>query len=536
VTDHEATTPRTHSILDDRVRNRGVAFSARERAELGLTGRLPPAVLTLDEQAERAYSQLRAMPAGGARKLYLEHLHDRNETLYFAVLSGHPAELLPLVADPLAGYGIGPPPLAYYCPDGIYLSIDRPGDIEKSFATLGLGAGDVDIIVCSDGEEIPGIGDGGVGGIGVAAGKLAIYAAAGGIRPRRMIPVSLDAGTDNQALRGDPFYLGSRRARRRGQDYHAFIGRYVQTVSRLFPGALLHFEAIDPETARQILHAYGRGYRVFSDVQGTGAVVLAAVYAGIRVTGIPMKYQTVVAFGAGATVIAIADQLRGAMVADGATEEQARSQIWLVGTPEPVGLTETVDRAAPTILLGTSAVEGAFTRPVIEAMCRATSRPLILPVSGPVSDPVSGPASTAEAASSDVIAWSDGRALVATGSAAGGAGHDGAAWTIRQAGSFLVGPGLGLGVMVSGASRVTPRMLRAAAAAIAEQADASQPGAPLLPVVQDLRASSAMLAEAVVRAAVADGVAVFNPTNPAQAVQDAMWRPAYPDIRQDLTW
>jgi malate dehydrogenase (oxaloacetate-decarboxylating) len=527
VTDREATTPRTHSILDDRGRNRGVAFSVRERAELGLTGRLPPAVLTLDEQAERAYSQLRAMPSGVAKKLYLEHLHDRNETLYFTVLSGHPAELLPIVADPLAGNGIGQFAPEHYGPDGIYLSTDRPGDIEKSFATLGLGAGDVDIIVCSDGEEIPGIGDGGVGGIGVAAGRLAIYTAAAGIRPSRVIPVSLDAGTDNQALRGDPFYLGSRRARRRGQDYHAFIRRYVQTVSRLFPGALLHFEAIDPETARQILHDYGRGYRVFTDVQGTGAVVLAAVYAGVRVTGIPMKYQTVVAFGAGPTGVAIADQLREAMVADGATEEQARSQIWLVGTPPPAGLTETVDEAAPTILLGTSAVEGAFTRPVIEAMCRATSRPLILMVSGP--------ASTAEAAPSDAIAWSDGRAMVATGSA-GVAGNDGAALTIRQAGSFLVGPGLALGVMVSGASRVTPRMLRAAAAAIAEQADASQPGAPLLPAVRDLRASSAMLAEAVVRAAVADGVALFNPTNPIQAIQDTMWRPAYPDIRQDLPW
>jgi malate dehydrogenase (oxaloacetate-decarboxylating) len=509
VTDREATTPGTPSILNDRVRNRGVAFSVRERAELGLTGRLPAAVLTLDEQAERAYRQLRAMPGGVARKLYLEHLHDRNETLYFTVLSGHPAELLPIVADPPIGQSFP----ESYRPDGIYLSIDRPGDIEKSFATLGLGSGDVDIIVCSDGEQIPGIGDGGAGGIQVAAGKLAIYTAAAGIRPGRVIPVSLDAGTDNQALRDDPFYLGSRRARRRGQDYHAFIRRYVQTVSRLFPGALLHFDAIDAENARQILHVYGRGYRVFSDVQGTGAVVLAAVYAGIRVTGIPMKYQTVVAFGADATGVAIADQLRDAMVADGATEEQARSQIWLVGTP--VGLTETVDEAAPTILLGTSAIEGAFTRPVIEAMCRVASRPLILPVSGP--------ASTAEAAPSDVIAWSDGRALVTTGA-------DGA-FTIRQAGSFLVSPGLGLGVMVSGASRVTSRMLRAAAAAIAEQADASQPGASLLPVVRDLRASSAMLAEAVVRAAVADGVAVFNPTNPAQAIQDAMWRPAYPGFR-----
>jgi malate dehydrogenase (oxaloacetate-decarboxylating) len=243
------------------------------------------------------------------------------------------------------------------------------------------------------------------------------------------------------------------------------------------------------------------------------------VYAGIRVTGIPMKYQTVVAFGAGAAGAAIADQLRDAMVADGAAEEQARSQIWLAGTPTPAGLTETVDQAAPTILLGTSGAEGAFTRPVIEAMCRVTSRPLILPVPGP--------ASTAEAAPSDVIAWSDGRALVATGAP----GHDGAGLTIRQAGSFLVGPGLGLGVTVSGASRVTPRMLRAAAAALAEQADPSQPGVPLLPAVRDLRASSAMLAEAVVRAAVADGVAAFNPTNPTRVIQDAMWRPAYPDLR-----
>ena len=530
MTDREAT-PRTHSILNDRVRNRGVAFSVRERAELGLTGRLPPAVLTLDEQAERAYGHLRAMPGGVARKLFLEHLHDRNETLYFTVLSRHPAELLPVVADPLVGGGTGRSCPEYYSPDGIYLSIDRPGDIEKSFAALGLGARDVDIIVASDGEQIPGIGDGGVGGMQVATGTLAIYTAAAGIRPNRVIPVALDAGTDNQALRGDPFYLGSRRARRRGQDYHAFIRRYVQTVSRLFPGTLLHFEAIDPENARQVLHAYGRSYRVFSDVQGTGAAVLAAVYAGIRVTGIPMKYQMVVAFGADAAGVAIADQLRDAMVADGATEEQARSQIWLVGTPAPAGLIEAVDEAAPTILLGTSAVEGAFTRPVIEAMCRATSRPLILLVSGP--------AGTAEATASDVIACSDGRALVAAGAAgiaAGTAGRDGAAITIRQAGSFLVDPGLGLGAMVSGAFRVTPHMLRAAAAAIAEQADASQPSAPLLPVVRDLRASSAMLAEAVVRAAVANGVAVFNPTNPAQAIQDAMWRPAYPDIRQGLPW
>jgi malate dehydrogenase (oxaloacetate-decarboxylating) len=557
VTDRKATAPdppaRIPAILNDPVRNRGVAFSAEERAGLGLTGRLPSAVLTLDEQAERAYIQVRSASAGITRKVYLEQLRDRNETLYFKVLSEHPAELLPVVADPVPGEAIGQCTQEFYIPNGIYLSIDRPGDIEGSFASLGLGADDVDVIVCSDAAEIPGIGDRGVGGIQIAAGKVAAYTAAAGIRPGRLIPVSLDVGTDNQALRSDPLYLGNRHARRRGRDYDAFIRRYVETVSRLFPGALLHFGAFGPENARKILQAYGRGYRVFGeDMQGTGTMVLAAVYAGIRVSGIPMKHQTVVVFGAGATGVAIADQLHDAIVADGATDEQARSQIWLVGRqgllfddmddlrdfqkgyarkrsdspwgswPAPVGLTETIGEAAPTILLGTSAVEGAFTRQVIEAMCQATRRPLVMTVSGSPS--------TAEATPSDVMTWSDARALVGAGSAVSAAGYDGSTFTIAQANSLLVAPGLGLGVIVSRASRVTPHMLRGAAAAIAEQADASQPGTPLLPAPRNLRASSAMVAEAVVPAAVTDGVAVHYPTNLTQAIQDAMWLPAYPDI------
>jgi malate dehydrogenase (oxaloacetate-decarboxylating) len=553
VTDRKAATPRTPAILNDPVRNRGVAFSTEEREQLGLTGRLPSAVLTLGEQAERVYVQLRSAPSGITRKLYLEQLHDRNEMLYFKVLWDHPAELLPIVCDLMAGEALGQCSQEYYSPGGIYLSIDRPDDIEKSLATIGLGADDVDVIVCSDAEEIPGIGDWGVGAIQLAVGQLAIYAAAAGIRPARVIPVSLDVGTDNGALRRDPLYLGNRHARRRGWEYDAFIKRYVETASRLFPGALMHFGAFGPENSRKILQAYRRGYRVFNDdTQGIGTVILAAVYAGVRVSGIPMKHQTVVIFGAGATSVAIADHLHDAIVADGATDEQAHSQIWLVGRQgllfddmddlrdfqrgcarkragspwasraAPVGLTETIDEAAPTILLGTSAVEGAFTRQIIEAMCRATRRPLIIPVSGP--------ASTAEAMPHDVIAWSDAQALVATGSTINPAGDNGSTFTIGQANSFLVVPGLGLGVTVSRASRVTPHMLRAAAAAIAEQADVSQAGTPLLPAVRDLRAAAAMVAEAVVRAAVADGVAVCYPTNLTQAILDAMWRPEYPDI------
>jgi malate dehydrogenase (oxaloacetate-decarboxylating) len=253
-------------------------------------------------------------------------------------------------------------------------------------------------------------------------------------------------------------------------------------------------------------------------------LVLAAVYAASRVTGIPVKHQTAVVCGADSTGVAIADQLRDAIVADGATEEQARSQIWLAGPggAGPVGLAETIDNVAPTILLGSSAVPGAFSRQAIQAMCQATSRPVILPI------PAS--ASTFEVTPADVIAWSEGKALLATGIAAGPAEDHRTTFAGWQANTFLAFPGVALGVIVSEASTVTPHMLQGAAGAIAEQADTSQPGTPLLPAVRNLRASSAMVAEAVVHAAVADGVAACNPTNISQAIRDAMWLPAYPGI------
>jgi malate dehydrogenase (oxaloacetate-decarboxylating) len=516
---------------------------------LGLTGRLPPAVLTLDEQSRRAYTQLQSQPASSTRKVFLELLHDRNETVFFKVLSDHLAELLPLIDGRVADETAGPYPYEYGHPRGIYLSIDWPGDIEKSFATLGLGAGDVDVIVCSDAGRVPVARGEGGGGLRTAAGKAAIYTAAAGIRPGRVIPVSLDTGTDNEALRSDPFYLGNRHARRRGPDYDEFIDRYIQTVSVLFPGALLHFTGFSTGNARKIVQAYGYGYRVFSDdVQGTGAAVLAAVYAATRVTGIPMKHQELVVCAAGADGIAIAGQVRAAMTGDGATDEQARSQIWLAGPhgllfddtaglrdfqrdyarqrsstpwasrPGPVGLAEVIERVAPTILVATSAAGGTFTRQIIQAMCQATSRPLILPISAATG-----------AAPADIIAWSDGKALVATGIPAGPVEYDGTTFTIGHASNVLAYPGLGLGVIVSQATRVTPRMLQAAAAAIAEQAGTSQPGAPLLPGVQDLRACAVVVAEAVVRAAVTDQVATDNPTDLTQAIRGAIWQPAYPD-------
>ncbi|HJX99767.1 MAG TPA: oxaloacetate-decarboxylating malate dehydrogenase, partial [Streptosporangiaceae bacterium] len=324
-------TPAVPGVLQDPVSNRGVAFSQAERDRLGLTGRLPSAVLTLDQQALRAYQQLQRQPSDLAKNVYLEQLHDRNETLYYRVLSDHLAELLPVVYDPTVGDAIEKYSHEYRRPRGIFLSIDQPDEIARAFATLELGPDDVDLIVCTDAEEILGIGDWGVGGIQIAVGKLAVYTAAAGIDPDRVIPVSLDVGTDNEELLNDPLYLGSRHARVRGAAYDAFIAKYLQTASSLFPDALLHFEDFGPGNARRILVTYQDKYRIFNDdMQGTGAITLAATLSAVKVTGVPMREQKLLVFGAGTAGVGIADQLHDAMVRDGATKEQATAQVWLV--------------------------------------------------------------------------------------------------------------------------------------------------------------------------------------------------------------
>ncbi|MEU2339553.1 NAD-dependent malic enzyme [Streptomyces sp. NPDC013172] len=550
MTEHTARTPATPSVLTDPLRNRGVGFTQAERDELGLTGRLPSAVLTLEQQAQRAYGQLQAQDGDLAKNVYLEQLHDRNETLYYKVLTDHLVELLPVVYDPTVGEAIEKYSHEYRRPRGVFLSIDRPEDVEKAFATLRLGPEDVDLIVCSDAEQILGIGDWGVGGIQIAAGKLAVYSAAAGIDPARVIPVSLDVGTDREALLKDPLYLGNRHPRVRGADYDAFIETYLRTVSAMFPRALLHFEDFGPSNARRILETYG-GYRIFNDdMQGTGAITLAAVLSAIKVSDVPMREQKVVVFGAGTAGVGIADQLRDAMVRDGASRRQATSQVWLVDKPglltrdtsdlrdfqqpyarDPsevadwrkddggISLLETVKQVEPTILLGTSTVHGAFTREVVEAMAEGTERPIILPLSNPTS--------RIEAMPADVIAWSKGKALVAVGIPVPPVEHDGVSYEIAQANNALLYPGLGLGTVVSGASKVTDGMLLAAARAVADQVDVSAPGASLLPPVEDLRKSSAITAAAVVEAAVGDGVATSAPADPREAVRQAVWEPVY---------
>ena len=541
--------PRGRGLLTDALRNRGVAFTHEERERYGLVGMLPPGVLSLEQQARRAWAQVRSQPDDLARNVYLEQLHDRNEVLYHRLLTDHLTELLPVVYDPTVGEAIKRYSHEYRRPRGVYLSVDRPQDVRPAFEALELGADDVDLVVASDAEQILGIGDWGVGGMQIAVGKLAVYTAAAGIHPGRAVPVMLDVGTDNQALLNDPLYVGNRHSRVRGEAYDAFVAAYVDTVRDLFPNALLHWEDFGPDNGRRLLLAYGEKVCTFNDdMQGTGAVALACVLNASRVSGTPLREQRVVVFGAGTAGVGIADQLRDAMVRDGLEPDEATARIWCVDRQgllcrsteglrdyqrpyarpdeewkdtggQPVGLREVVDRVRPTVLIGTSTVHGAFTEDVVRSMAEHVRRPVVLPLSNPTE--------RIEAMPRDILEWTDGRALVAAGIPLPPVELNGTTYVIGQANNALVYPGLGLGTVVARARRVTDGMLQAAAEAVAELADLSEPGAALLPHVENLRASSAAVATAVARRAEADGVAGARLDDVIQQVQDAMWQPEY---------
>jgi malate dehydrogenase (oxaloacetate-decarboxylating) len=548
---------RGFSVLGTPMLNRGTAFTPEERRALGLVGLLPHGVSTIDGQVRRTYAQFQRQPDALAKNVYLANLRDRNEVLFYRLLSDYLAEMLPIVYTPTVGKAIERYSHEYRRPRGVFLSVDHPDLVEESFRNYGLGPDDVDLIVATDAEGILGIGDWGVGGIEIAIGKLAVYIAAAGIHPRRVIPVVLDVGTDNLALLNDRMYLGNRHARVRGQRYDDFIDIYVQTAAKLFPHAMLHWEDLGAANARRIVQRYADQCCTFNDdMQGTAAVVLAAAFAAARASGTRMADQRVVIHGAGTAGVGIADMLREVMVREGLTPEEATRRFWCLGrrglltddradrqmdfqrpyarpaaevagwthsgtTPNP-SLADVVGHVHPTMLIGTSTQAGAFTEAIVRQMAAHTERPVIMPLSNPTS--------RSEAVPADLIAWTDGRALVATGSPFDPVVHEDTTYRIAQANNALVFPGLGLGVAVARARRVSDRMLAAAADAVAGLSDATTPGAALLPPVDNLREVSATVAVAVARAAVADGLAEVALDDPIQQVHQAMWQPEYPRV------
>ena len=548
------TTLRHRQVLADPRINKGTAFSDAERASLGVTGLIPAGHMTLDEQESRVYAQYRNQTTDLARNVLLTEVRDRNEVLFYRVLASHLSEMLPIIYTPTVGQAIENYSHEYRRPRGVYLSVDRPELIETSLLAPDLGPDEVDLIVATDAGAILGIGDWGVGGINIAAGKLAVYTAAAGIDPNRVIPVMLDVGTDRQSLLDDPLYIGNRHPRVPVAEYDVFLDAFVTAVGKLFPRALLHWEDIGVSNARRLLERYRGSLLTFNDdIQGTGAVNLAAVIAAVRATGIKLADHRIVIFGAGTAGVGIADQLSAALVADGLSAGQARARFWAIDrhgllttadsglsdqqrryardpadvagwTRDPelggVGLAEVVRRVHPTILIGTSARSGAFTEAIVTEMAGHASRPVIMPMSNPTS--------LAEARPADLIRWTGGRALVAAGSPFGPVDFEGTRYVVGQANNALVFPGLGLGVIAARASRVTDGMLSAAAYAVAELVDTTTPGAPLLPQVEALRETSLAVATAVARAAAADGVATAPLAGDVtEQVRGLMWQPDY---------
>jgi malate dehydrogenase (oxaloacetate-decarboxylating) len=552
------TTLRGRQVLADPRINKGTAFSDQERRDLGLTGLIPSGHLTLDGQASRVYAQYQQLTSDLARNVLMNEVHDRNEVLYYRLLSSHLTEMLPIIYTPTVGQAIERYSHEYRRPRGVYLSVDQPELIETSLCAPGLGPGEVDLIVATDAGAILGIGDWGVGGMGIAVGKLAVYTAAGGISPNRALPVMLDVGTDRQSLLDDPLYIGNRHTRVPVDEYDRFLDAFVAAVGKLFPDALLHWEDVGVSNARRLLDRYRDQRLSFNDdIQGTGAVNLAAVLAAARATGIGLPEHRIVIFGAGTAGTGIADQLSAAMRADGLSEAAARARFWAVdraglltdatpGLAEPqrryarpaaevagwqrdeslggIGLAEVVRRVHPSIMIGTSGRAGAFSEPIVREMATHCARPVILPMSNPTS--------LSEAAPADLIRWTEGRALVATGSPFPPVDYHGVRYMIGQANNALVFPGLGLGVIAARATRVTDGMLAAAAHAVSGLVDIRAPGAPLLPRIEALHETSVAVAAAVAAAAATDGVARARLEGDARAaVRHLMWEPDYRPVR-----
>jgi malate dehydrogenase (oxaloacetate-decarboxylating) len=540
-------------VLTTPMLNRGTAFTPEQRRMLGLQGLLPSGVSTLEGQLRRVYAQYLRQPDDLAKNVFLANMRDRNEVLFYRLLADHLEEMLPIVYTPTVGKAIERFSHEYRRPRGVFLSVNQPEEVEESLRNYGLDSEEVDLLVATDSEGILGIGDQGVGGIDIAIGKLAVYIAAAGLHPRRVIPVVLDMGTDNLRLLNDEMYIGNRHARVRDQRYDDLIDAYVTAASKLFPHAMLHWEDFGASNARRILNKYASQVCTFNDdMQGTAAVVLAAAFAGVKVAGSRMRDQRVVIHGAGTAGIGIADMMRDVMIREGLSEPEATGRFWTLGSrglitddyprlldfQQPyarpaaevanwsqeqgvrVTLADVVANANPTMLIGTSTQSGAFTESIVRHMAATVDRPIIMPLSNPTSK--------AEAIPEDLIKWTDGRALVATGSPFPPVNHGGRIYTIAQANNALVFPGLGLGVAVVRARRITDAMIAAAAYAVAAFADPTGPGAALLPPVTDLRTVSAAVAIAVAQAAEDLDLAEQSLTDPVKQIHQAMWRPEYP--------
>jgi malate dehydrogenase (oxaloacetate-decarboxylating) len=537
-------------VLEDPLRNKGTAFSEEERSELGLSGLLPTVVETLEQQVLRRYQAYQKQPTNVARHINLRALQDTNETLFYRLVSEHTEEMLPILYTPTVGVACQYFSEIYRRPRGLFISYphrDRIGEILRNRPRR-----EVDAIVVTDGQRVLGLGDQGIGGMGIPIGKLSLYTALGGIDPARTLPVLLDVGTDNAELLDDPVYLGWRHRRIGGADYDDFIDRFVQAVRAELPDVLLQWEDFATPHALPILERYRDQLLTFNDdIQGTAAIVLAALSAGAAANGSRLRDQTVVMLGAGSAGIGVCEQVVRSMVADGLSEQDARARICVLNSKgllttdrpgldpaqrrlaqppgavpsrepgRPADLIDAIDAMHPTALIGLSTAAGAFTEGVVRRMAAHAKRPIIMPLSNPTS--------RSEARPQDLADWTEGRALVASGSPFGPMQVGGASIPVAQCNNIYIFPGVGLAVTAVRATRVTDAMITAAAVAVGDAATILRdPKGTLLPDRAQLADTARAVASAVAKAAVADGVApALTDDQIDEAIHRTRWVPRY---------
>lgn len=532
--------------------NKGTAFTQQEREQLGLHGLLPPHVESLEEQVERAYEAYQRKDEDLERHIYLRALQDTNEVLFYRLLLEHIVEMMPIVYTPVVGQACQRFSHIYRRPRGLFISYPLKDSIPAILRSRP--HADVDVIVVTDGERILGIGDQGAGGLGIPIGKLSLYTLIGGIRPERTLPIVLDVGTNEPERLSDPEYLGWRNERITGQPYLDFIDQFVSAVQQELPQVCLQWEDFATPHARPILERYADQLLTFNDdIQGTAAVALGAIMGAVGVTGKPLRDQQIVFLGAGSAAVGVADYLRAALVQDGLSETEARRRFWMVDkdgllntartdlAPEQqvyaqpaslvanwprtaqgkIGLADVIQQVEATILIGLSTVSGAFTEPIVREMARKVERPVIFPLSNPTS--------RSEACPEDLIRWTDGRALVATGSPYPAVSFPGRTIPIAQCNNVFIFPAVGLGIVASQATRVTDGMMLAAARALGEHSPArTNPSGSLLPPLTEVRSVARAIALAVSLEAQRAGVA---PERSEEALRDrinaAQWMPDY---------
>ncbi|MCA5599212.1 NAD-dependent malic enzyme [Lactiplantibacillus argentoratensis] len=535
-------------ILNNPFLNKGTAFTKEERQALGLTGTLPSKVQTIDEQATQAYAQFKSKPSRLEQRIFLMNLFNENRTLFFHLMDEHVVEFMPIVYDPVVADSIEQYNELFLDPqNAAFVSVDAPEDIEATLKNAADGR-DIRLVVVTDAEGILGMGDWGVNGVDIAIGKLMVYTAAAGIDPSQVLPVSIDAGTNNQKLLDDPLYLGNRHKRVSGEQYYDVIDKFVAAEQQLFPDSLLHFEDFGRDNAQVILDKYKDQIATFNDdIQGTGMVVLAGILGALNISKESIKDQKILSFGAGTAGMGIANQILDELMQAGLTEEEAKQHFYAVDkqgllfddteglTPaqkaftrkrsefsnadELTNLEAVIKAVHPTVMIGTSTQPGTFTESIIKEMAAHTERPIIFPLSNPTK--------LAEAKAEDLIKWTDGRALVATGIPADDVEYKGVTYQIGQGNNALMYPGLGFGLIASTAKVLNAETLSAACHALGGIVDTSKPGAAVLPPVAKITEFSQKLAEVVAQSVIDQKLNKEPIADAKQAVADMKWVPEY---------